>query len=209
MHIASVFIIVIVSLIGSVGPVLVNMWAERRKNETASKNSGFNTQTYNFAVRFGVLFGAGTMLSTGLVHMLVPSSETLTSECLPELWNTEYRSFAPVFAIAAILLMQLMQHLLVCAYTKHTGEDTTMLESNDDRINIPGCSHTHHLNNNNFRDSSKTSVEGNLVSESKAEAAAAEKDKLSRRIAVVMLEVGIGKFYLQKNMYYLIHFIHP
>lgn len=50
LHIASVFILVFVSLVGSLSPVL------------------FNAKVPKMVSRIGLLFGAGTILATGFIH---------------------------------------------------------------------------------------------------------------------------------------------
>lgn len=51
------------------------------------------------------------ILATGFIHMFPEAMEALTDECLPEEWNV-YGAFAGLFAMLAILFMQLIEFLV-------------------------------------------------------------------------------------------------
>lgn len=58
----------------------------------------------------GKSFGVGVILATAFVHMLVPSFEKLASPCLGYVWNEVYPAFGGLFAMCAILIMQLIEY---------------------------------------------------------------------------------------------------
>lgn len=58
----------------------------------------------------GKSFGVGVILATAFVHMLVPSFEKLSSPCLGYVWNEVYPAFGGLFAMFAILIMQLIEY---------------------------------------------------------------------------------------------------
>lgn len=49
-------------------------------------------------------------MATAFVHMLVPSFEKLSSPCLGYVWNEVYPAFGGLFAMCAILIMQLIEY---------------------------------------------------------------------------------------------------
>ena len=56
LHVLSIFVLVVVSLMGSVSPVLLS--------------NRFNGIKSRFILHLGLLFGAGTILSTGFIHSI-------------------------------------------------------------------------------------------------------------------------------------------
>ena len=56
--------------------------------------------------------GFGTLLSTALVHMLLPAAEAFASPCLPPWWASAYEAWPYALATLAILVMQLADFLL-------------------------------------------------------------------------------------------------
>ncbi|CAF3464343.1 unnamed protein product [Rotaria socialis] len=59
-------------------------------------------------INAGKYFGAGVILGTGFIHTLPGAMSALTDECLPDSWK-EYESYAGLFAMIAVLLMQLIE----------------------------------------------------------------------------------------------------
>jgi zinc transporter 1/2/3 len=62
------------------------------------------------------------MLSCALVHMILPSNESLTSECVSEFFNTTFPAFAFFFALMAALSVHLGEFLLSASLQDLEGE---------------------------------------------------------------------------------------
>ncbi|KAI0741302.1 ZIP zinc/iron transport family [Daedaleopsis nitida] len=75
LRIASIFIILIGSLAGALFPVLArrNKWLNQRIPHRV-----FDTAKY---------FGSGVIISTGLIHLLEPATDALSSPCLSPAWQ--------------------------------------------------------------------------------------------------------------------------
>ncbi|KAJ3340617.1 hypothetical protein HDU93_006732 [Gonapodya sp. JEL0774] len=99
LHIAAVFIQVAISLFGTLIPILLKRY----------NLGGSRTDTVFEIIRN---FGTGIILATGFVHMLIPAVELLASECLPSGW-TNYEALAGVFAMAGIIVVQILQTLAI------------------------------------------------------------------------------------------------
>lgn len=56
----------------------------------------------------GKHMGTGVLISLALIHLLTPSMEALSDQCLPKTFSKNY-SFAPLFALIAILVMHLIE----------------------------------------------------------------------------------------------------
>ena len=91
LHVAAVFVVLIASSIGACVPLL------------AKYHPGFDIDPY--WIMLGKCMGIGVVLSCGLVHMLQPASESLTSPCLPWEFNTDYNAYAFLYCVLAILAM--------------------------------------------------------------------------------------------------------
>lgn len=111
MHVAALVILVVVSMLGSLSPILVSFFYERKKPNLQSL----------FIIKCGVLFGAGTILATAFVHMFTGAVQNLTHECVHEFFK-EYPSFAGLFAMIAILLVHLLQYVIKQSF-KHGEAD--------------------------------------------------------------------------------------
>jgi zinc transporter 1/2/3 len=94
LQIASVFIVLAASLTGSILPALTEKTVDKAKRKQA--------------LALFKVFGGGIILSTALVHMLGPSMEIFGNPCIPEAFKT-YPSWAPVFALAGVLISQLLR----------------------------------------------------------------------------------------------------
>ena len=103
-HVASIFLLTLTSLLGSVSPVLYQIYHPGRPGS-------------HFIFKLGLLFGAGTILATGFIHCLIPSIFKLTHPCLGPFWSRDYQAFAGLFAIISMLSMQLIQLLLSSYYS--------------------------------------------------------------------------------------------
>lgn len=67
---------------------------------------------YPYLIVLGKCAGTGVMISCSLVHMILPSTEALTNECLPTLFSSSYPAFSYAFAVAAALLSHFSEFFL-------------------------------------------------------------------------------------------------
>ncbi|KAF0693012.1 Aste57867_15961 [Aphanomyces stellatus] len=95
LHVASVFIILGVSLLGALLPVL------------AARLSFF--RAFLPYMRLLNALGVGVIISTSLVHMLPPGIDALDDPCL----NLSYDNLALVIAVVTLLCMQILETELV------------------------------------------------------------------------------------------------
>jgi len=98
LHIGAVFIILAASMFGASAPLL------------SKYGSRFRVSPYH--VCLGKCMGIGVVLACALVHMLQPSSESLTSPCVPYEFNTDYNSYAFLFAMLAGLCMHFLDYVV-------------------------------------------------------------------------------------------------
>eukprot|EP00842_Homolaphlyctis_polyrhiza_P002673 jgi/Hompol1/3406/HPOL_006517-RA len=96
LHIAAIFIIMGTSFMGTLLPIL-------GKSFVKSAAGGI-------IITLLKLFGAGVIMATAFVHMLVPAGQTLTNTCLPSIF-IKYSSFSAVFALAGVFLTHIIQVL--------------------------------------------------------------------------------------------------
>ncbi|KAL3896389.1 MAG: hypothetical protein SGCHY_004104 [Lobulomycetales sp.] len=127
LHIASVFILLIVSLLGAMSPIIYALFG---KKDLAKQS--YNS-TPKFLLRLCLFFGAGIILSTGFVHMLIHGFFLLNNPCLNEAFHDGYPAFAAFFAMLAVLLMQLLQYGLSSYYMRrHSHEGLGSSPDDDD-----------------------------------------------------------------------------
>ena len=98
LHIASFFIVLVASALGVAFPLM------------AKYNKKLNI--HHYSVILGKCAGTGVILACALVHMIQPSNASLTSECVPTVFNTGYQAFAYLFALIAALSMHLLEFFL-------------------------------------------------------------------------------------------------
>ncbi|KAJ3188886.1 high-affinity Zn(2+) transporter zrt1 [Gaertneriomyces sp. JEL0708] len=94
LHIAAIFIIMAISFTGVILPIVA-------KRLSARHFAGSTFQALK-------LFGAGVILSTALIHMLVPAAEQLSADCLPHIFH-DYHAWAGALAVGGILFTQAVQ----------------------------------------------------------------------------------------------------
>jgi len=118
LHIASVFIILVSSFLGAAIPI-------------ASKYATSRFHLSEFQICVGKCVGIGVVLACALVHMLQPSSESLTSPCVPYEFNTDYTAYAFLFAMLAGLAMQFFDYMVLQYFLsmQGTASETTKLEA--------------------------------------------------------------------------------
>ncbi|KAG9408738.1 high-affinity Zn(2+) transporter zrt1 [Aphanomyces cochlioides] len=100
MHIAAVFIIFGVSIVGSLFPVVNTHVACLHKSRSV--------------VALLNAFGFGVVIATACIHMIPPAIETLNNPCL----NLSYEGLAMVFVVLTVLLMQVIETELVLLVSK-------------------------------------------------------------------------------------------
>ncbi|EJD43694.1 zinc-regulated transporter 2 [Auricularia subglabra TFB-10046 SS5] len=90
LRIASIFVLLVASTLGAVFPILVRP-----------------TKTYSRALSlifdFAKYFGSGVIIATAFIHLLAPSFESLSSECLHGAWQ-EY-TWAPALAMFSVFCL--------------------------------------------------------------------------------------------------------
>ncbi|KAF0700544.1 hypothetical protein As57867_008916, partial [Aphanomyces stellatus] len=102
MHIAAIFIIFAMSILGSMLPVVSNYVSCLRNSRKAL--SLLNS------------FGFGVVVATAFIHMIPPAIDTLNNKCL----NLSYKGLAMVFVVGTVLAMQLLETELVLFMTRST-----------------------------------------------------------------------------------------
>jgi solute carrier family 39 (zinc transporter), member 1/2/3 len=98
LHIAAIFVLFVASVSGVALPLLPKY----------SKALSVNP----YYIVLGKCAGAGVMLSCSLVHMILPSTEALTSECLPPFFSSSYPAFSFFFALLAALASHLVEFVV-------------------------------------------------------------------------------------------------
>jgi zinc transporter 1/2/3 len=96
--VAAIFILFLASALGVIVPLVPKYVRSFRE--------------YPYLIILGKCGGTGVMLSCSLVHMILPSTEALTSACLPTLFNSAYPAFSFAFALLAALGSHLTEILL-------------------------------------------------------------------------------------------------
>eukprot|EP00834_Sanchytrium_tribonematis_P006620 NODE_505_length_6682_cov_0.825394.p3 type:complete len:249 gc:universal NODE_505_length_6682_cov_0.825394:3564-4310(+) len=92
MHLASIFIVFGISLLGTMIPVVFKQVV----------------QQHQFGLNMLKLFGCGVLLATAVIHMIVPSLKAFENECLPDLLRN-YESYGGVFILAGLFSTHLVQ----------------------------------------------------------------------------------------------------
>ncbi|KAJ1971082.1 hypothetical protein H4R33_007208, partial [Dimargaris cristalligena] len=108
MGIASIFIMFIISALGSLTPVL---------------SARFQPRGPLLAPRLlemGKHFGTGVILATGFIHMFPGAIFSLTDPCLPPLFRS-YAAFAGLFAMLAALIFHLVEFVATQNIPDSTG----------------------------------------------------------------------------------------
>ncbi|OQS04188.1 Zinc (Zn2)-Iron (Fe2) Permease (ZIP) Family, partial [Thraustotheca clavata] len=109
-HISAAFIVCVVSLVGSLLPILSSRMA--------------CLQGENKAMEILCSFGFGVVIATAFVHMIPPAISKLNNECL----GLEYSGLAMIIVLATIYMMQLLETELVIVLSKYTSSKQNQLE---------------------------------------------------------------------------------
>ena len=129
-HIYAIFIIMVISLLGTLLPITIDKVVKSDKGA--------------FFIQIIKCFGTGVILSTAVIHMLIPAVEMFSNPCLTEVLP-EYSGFAGIFILLGILGTHLIQ-VTAESYARSNKNSTS-----DDLE----ASHNHVLV---FEQSSKTAV---------------------------------------------------
>jgi hypothetical protein len=150
LHIGAVFIVLGAALIGTILPVIGKAHKRLRLND------------YVFSI--GKSFGTGVILATGFIHMLSPAEQNLTSPCLPPAFNKDFKAYAGLFALIAVLSTQLIQTTAINHFKKRRAvasvdqtpastpipaphappRTTSITDSDDTHATQHDCAHHHH-----------------------------------------------------------------
>eukprot|EP00842_Homolaphlyctis_polyrhiza_P003501 jgi/Hompol1/4151/HPOL_006947-RA len=103
LHVASIFLMAAISLIGTLLPLI-----PQQHHNSPLKH------TVHGAIGMIKLFGVGVMLATALIHKFVPSHELLQSPCLPQVVSTHFDVLSGSVALFGMLLTHTL-HLLAAA----------------------------------------------------------------------------------------------
>lgn len=68
-------------------------------------------QIPSYTILFGKHMGTGVIISLALIHLLVPSMESLSSPCLPESF-TKYSAWAPLICMFSSFTIMLIENIL-------------------------------------------------------------------------------------------------
>ncbi|CAF1295812.1 unnamed protein product [Rotaria magnacalcarata] len=117
LHIVSVFVLLVVSLLGTVFSIITTRIKRLRINP--------------IIIETGKFFGSGVVLATGFIHMLPPAMEALTHPCLPDSWNV-YSAYAGLFAMLAALVMQFIEF---SAHERYQSRVQPILKNRNDESN--------------------------------------------------------------------------
>lgn len=98
LHIASIFIVLGASFLGTLLPLL------QRCHEKLALSP--------YLICLGKCLAAGVVISVGLIHMLLPAHESLSNECLPLSFTESYGAYAFLFAMIATLLMHALETVI-------------------------------------------------------------------------------------------------
>ena len=171
LHIISAVVLLIVSFIGAifsiittrvrclhVNPIIINVGkffgsGYVRRIEKCNETSG----VFFFIIR--------VVLATGFIHMLPGGMENLTDPCLPDSWNV-YGAYGGLFAMAAALIMQLIEFIAHQHYQSTKTEESYLLlgeqnggyQTRNPMENHGGHNHAHGLALQNEAASQKIST---------------------------------------------------
>ena len=124
LHVASIFIVFAVSALGVAIPVMA------RQSKSLS--------VHPYWITLGKCAGIGVMLACALVHMLLPSTESLTSECVPEIFHTTYPAFSYFFALVAAMSVHLGEFVLA-SFLEGTIDPVQPREDNTKGKSLDDC----------------------------------------------------------------------
>ncbi|TPX72870.1 hypothetical protein SpCBS45565_g00066 [Spizellomyces sp. 'palustris'] len=134
LHIAAIFIIMALSFRGTMLPILGRRTAKEKVGKLLSVVAGNADYEHHLSHRlqFGKLpfqclklFGAGVILSTAFIHMLMPAQMQLTDTCLPAHFQL-YSAWAGAIALLGAFFAHFMQYsaIQILHHGKHKTSDT-------------------------------------------------------------------------------------
>ncbi|KAI8871395.1 ZIP zinc/iron transport family [Ramicandelaber brevisporus] len=108
LRIGSVFIVLVTSALGALTPILTQRF------------NASNKPWIRMLIDLGKFFGAGVILSTGLIHMFPGAVDSLGDRCAPEVFSSTYTAFPSLIAMFAMLAMHLIEYVLSSVAMKHS-----------------------------------------------------------------------------------------
>lgn len=170
-HVGALFVILAASALGAAIPILAKYW-------TCCWVSSA------LALCLGKCVGTGVVLACGLVHMLQPAAESLTSPCVPAAFNSDYPAYAYLFAMVAGLFMQLVEflltQLLIARFTKTEQNPASTQPESEERCAAPG------------KDDSAEHIDAlKILAHSHAHGVLAATEPLPKLIEAYMIEFGV------------------
>nr|KAJ3419168.1 ubiquitin fusion degradation protein [Polyrhizophydium stewartii] len=122
LHIASVFIILAVSFLGTTLPLAWNFW--------------FKTGVHGaLPVLLVKLFGAGVVLAASLVHKFMPSHRLLATPCLPSVLSDHFDEVSGAIVLSGMLTTMLL-HLLAANTMRRTKPPVALAALETPRTSI-------------------------------------------------------------------------
>jgi len=96
-HVGALFIILVLGSVGALIPVITHYFK--------------NMQPHPNVMVFANFFGAGVIISTAFIHMVLPAIENLTNECLGDIVEV-YEPLALLIVMASIFFMHLLEFVV-------------------------------------------------------------------------------------------------
>jgi len=129
MHIAAMFILLVLSALGVFGATIVSRRSQSHQHRTLA----------HVLMDLGKHFGSGIILATGFIHMLPPAIQSLTSPCLQ--MSGLYGSWATLYALFAGLTINLIEFIAgersrqnAIVMTVDAGPDTVNVQHHGDVV---------------------------------------------------------------------------
>lgn len=130
LHVGAVFIILFSSALGVAFPL-------------AAKHIK-KLSIHPFLVVIGKCAGTGVLLAVSLVHMLLPANESLTSQCAPTAFNSDYGAYAYMLAMISAILMHFIDFILAQYFAARQEALNISKSAASDSSDIqPQTSHSH------------------------------------------------------------------
>lgn len=130
LHIGGIFIVLIASALGVGAPFIISKFAGED----------------SWWVAYGKHFGTGVVLSTALVHMLLPAVSNMNAECL-EGWGGDYEAYPYLFTLIAILAVHAFERFLNYRAKALMGDSSTPEDALEKSEEAVGHAHPVALSN--------------------------------------------------------------
>jgi zinc transporter 1/2/3 len=162
--------------------------------------------SFTYAIKILAYAGSGVLLSTGFIHLLLPAQENLSSPCLSETWLNGYPSWAFLFCVITIAILQILDFFFCqchdplepsppeIAFPAHNGHDEIDPEIADAGTKTPACcnNHTKHGSKDNAKLSSNDDDATILSKRERSKLAALALSETSIVVHSVIIGVALG-----------------